>query len=121
MKTRLCSPLFRRSPIASRTLVEKPCCARSRRRSRVRIAARRLEPRGGARDVLEAAVQQRDSRRGKRLAKTGLELRCEADFGNQHHGLSAALEHASDAVQVDLRFPGAGDAIEQEGGEGPER
>ena len=61
-----------------------------------RLAARGVEPCGGARDVFEAAVHQREPRLRKSVAEARFELRRQADLGHQHERLRAALEHVGD-------------------------
>ena len=85
-----------------------------------RVAARRVEPRRSARDVLQRAVHQGEARFREGGAKTALELRRQADLGHQHQRLTAALEHASDQVQINLGLSAAGNAMQEQRREAPE-
>ncbi len=64
---------------------------------------------------------QRDDRRGEALAKARDELRRQRDLGDQHQRAAARRQHPLDEAQVDLRLAAAGDAVQQECGEAPER
>jgi len=73
-----------------------------------------------ARAVGERGVQ-RDDGCGEPRAEAGDELRRERDFWHQHECAAACGEHALDQVQVHLGLAAAGDAVQQEGAELPER
>ncbi len=75
-----------------------------------------LEPRA----VRERGVQG-DDRGGEALAEARHELRRQRDLRDQHQRAAARREHALDQVQVHLRLAAAGDAVQQESGEAPER
>ena len=85
------------------------------------FAARRGKPGRRARHVLQCAVQQRDARFRESGLKARLELRGEADLGNQHQRLAAALQHACDESQVHLGFAASGHTVKQERPEHAER
>ena len=64
---------------------------------------------------------QRDDRRGQALAKARDELRRQRDLRHQHERAAARREHALDEVQVHLRLAAAGDTVQEESAEAPER
>ena len=47
--------------------------------------------------------------------KAAHSLRGEGDFGDEDDGLAALRERLFDSAQVNFRFPGAGDAVQQKG------
>jgi hypothetical protein len=56
-------------------------------------------------DALEAGGEPADGLRG------------EGDFGDEDDGLFAGVDDLADAAEVDFGFAGAGDAVEEGGGE----
>ena len=79
-----------------------------------RLAARRGQPRRGARDVFQGAVQHGDARFRKRLAKPRFELRREADLGHEDDGAPAGGNGSGERLQVHLGLARPGHAVEQE-------
>ena len=94
----------------------EPCAERD-----AGIAARGIQPGGGARDILEAAVQQRQPRFGEGPAKDGLELGCQADLRDHDQRLAASRKNSGNEVQVHLGLAAAGYTVQQERAEAASR
>ena len=62
-------------------------------------------------------MHEREARFGECFAKARFELRRQADLRHEDERLAAALEHASDEVQVDLGFSTSRDPVQQQRGE----